>query len=172
MVLDLPMAESASLQFGISIRAWSLIFAAEAFVSSRVALIAIELIALRCRQGSLRVKIPRMHRRTRHSDDSKTLDPFKIGIASIPLELILSIRESVIDSALWDAEKKHAKRAEAAHEKYNHGGPRVDDWVPFAHCLQRATLGQLETLCGACATFAGSRIDYKVSRLPCRTNRV
>ncbi|KAF8591317.1 hypothetical protein K439DRAFT_1627041 [Ramaria rubella] len=136
MYLELS-TECASLQFGITIRAWSLIFAAEAFVSSRNALKAMDVIALRCRQNDLRVHTssPRAHRSSGHNAS----DPAIIGIAGIPLALLLLFRETIIDSALYDAERKHLNQVKIAHEQYN-----GSQGHSFAHCLRSARRGHEE----------------------------
>lgn len=160
MILDFPTEQrSASLQFGITIRAWSLVFAADAFVSSGELLKAMDLIALRCRRGVLRVhtsgNAPR--RSPFIPGDPRSLDPFRAGIAGMPLELLLSFRETIIEMALRDAEQKHLKYIRAAHEKHtlSHGG------LPFEQCLRGAIHGRL---CDACMRYVGPRTDYKVRR--------
>ena len=150
-------SHSASLQFGITIRAWSLVFAADAFVSSRDSLKTINLIALRCRRGNLRVHNPHLHPRPRYQGDPEMLDPWKSGIAGMPLGLLLSFRETIIDSALHDAEKKHLKYVRTAHERHAHSY----DGPSFNQCLSGAYLGKL---CDACMRCIAPRTDYKVRR--------
>lgn len=166
MILELPAEpRSASLQFGITIRAWSLVFAADAFISSRDSLKSIDLIALRSRRGNLRVHISHASRRPQHLGGSNILDPFKAGIAGIPLELLLSFRETIIDTALRDAEMKQLKYVRAAHEMY----ARSRGGLPFDQCLRGARHGQV---CDACMRNVDPRTDYKVRHYPVRYDLV
>lgn len=154
MILEQTEPQSASLQFGITVRAWSLVFAADAFASSRESLKAINLIALRCRRGNLRVHTSHIRSQPRYLGDLQTLGPRKAGIASIPLELLLSFRETIIDSALCDAEKKQLKYVRAAHEQ----DARSHDGLSFDQCLR----GTNRQLCDVCMRSVAPQTDYKV----------
>ena len=100
--------------FGVAIRSWQLIVAAEAFVNFSPVLKAIDSIILRQRNGSLRVK-------------GKLQG--KINISNMPLEVLEMLRSKVFD----EGELFKAAQSLVSLEDEDNSGSR--DWrsIPLPH---------------------------------------